>query len=76
MAEADGEREEVGGVEEGVDAEDDARVADLEVLSGAGRGNRRVGIRQRGYGHDRSPGGENGCKIINAVMTGQKWTLL
>ena len=32
VAEADGEREEVGRVEEGVDAENDARVADLKIL--------------------------------------------
>ena len=33
VAGADEEREEAGRVEEGVDAQDDARVADLEVLS-------------------------------------------
>ena len=38
MAGADEEREEAGRVEEGVDAQDDARVADLEVLSAMVRG--------------------------------------
>ena len=37
MAGADVEREEAGRVEERVDAQDDARVADLEVLSAINR---------------------------------------